>query len=63
MPDRFYESDTENAPEYECLHRELYRIQEQSVSDLCGTLYIGDPVGGGAGAAFAPCVISLFEDQ
>ena len=25
MPDRFYESDTENTPEGECLHKELYR--------------------------------------
>ena len=33
MPDRFHESDTENAPECECLHKELYRIQEHSVSD------------------------------
>ena len=33
MPDRFHESDTENAPECGCLHKELYRIQEQSVSD------------------------------
>ena len=33
MPDRFHESDTENALECGCLHKELYRIQEQSVSD------------------------------
>ena len=26
MPDCFYETDTENAPECECLHKELYRI-------------------------------------
>ena len=26
MPDRLYESDTGNAPECECLHKELYRI-------------------------------------
>ena len=29
MPDRFHESDTENAPECGCVHKELYLIQEQ----------------------------------
>ena len=38
MPDRFHESDTENAPECGCLHKELYRIQEQSVSDSYGAV-------------------------
>ena len=38
MPDRFHESDTENALECGCLHKELYRIREQSVSDSYGAV-------------------------
>ena len=38
MLDRFHGSDTENAPECGCLHKELYRIQEQSVSDSYGAV-------------------------
>ena len=38
MPDRFLESDTENASECGCLHKELYRIQEQSISDSHGAV-------------------------
>ena len=38
MPDRFHEPDTENAPKCGCLHKELYRIQEQSISDSYGAV-------------------------
>ena len=31
--------NAENAPECGCLHKELYRIQEQSVSDSYGAVY------------------------
>ena len=55
-PDRFYESNTENAPECECLHKELYRIvgaayrihaklcKQNPIPTWKGIRYISDPV-------------------
>ena len=44
MPDHFDESDTENAPESECLHKELYRIPGTRRIGLMRSLVNNTPI-------------------